>query len=147
MGTSTCTVGALWAVQYCMPIVSYKIWQNNTKRLFALKCEKCVNIKVSLCVFLCFSLGSAMVSKASCPSGIHNKASCSTLWGRGRGSTMATIWALWGTGLWNSSSEHGKFRTMGNIWAPERAPGPYSSKSTFFTRVNSNVVILSSVHK
>lgn len=68
--------------------VSFLNSQTVKQRLLALLHDVCV------CVFPCRSLGSAAVSQTSCPFGIHNKASCSTQRGSGRGSTMATIWAL-----------------------------------------------------
>ncbi len=51
--TSTYREDVWCTVLYQMPIVDYKIRQNNTKALFSLECEQCVNIRVSLCVFLC----------------------------------------------------------------------------------------------
>ena len=133
-----------------MPIVCYKISQNNTKGLFALKMWEMCKHEVSLYVCLCCSLGSALVSQASCPSGIHNKASCSVWWGSGRGSsTMATIWALWGPALWSGAAELGKLEQWGisghqrELWVP--AAAARAQKGLFFT--HNNVVSLTFVHQ
>lgn len=96
--------------------------KNIPKSLFTLVCEKWEGL--SLCVF------SVVVSRSSWPSGIHNKASCSTLRGSGRGRTMATIWALWGPALWSGAAELGSFEQWVEMWAPQRAPGPCSSSKS-----------------
>lgn len=114
-----------------------KLWQNNIKGLCALKC---VNRKVSLCVVFVRFTGLSIGHRASCPSGTHNKASCSTLWGSGRGSTIATIWALWGPALWSGAAELGKLEQWGisghqkELWVPAAAR---AHNAPFGTRGNS----------
>lgn len=82
-------------------------------------------------------MGSASVNQASCPSGTHNKASCSILRGSKRGSTIATIWALWGAALWSGAAELGKleqWRISGHKKEPQVLASARTQKARFFTR-------------
>lgn len=108
----------LYSIEYCG-----KQWMMKYTKVV---CFGMLEMCKHKCILVCFC-AFHWVSQASCPSGIHNKASCLTLWGSGRGSTMATIWALCGPALWSGAAELGKLEQWSRsghqkkLWVPAAA--------------------------
>ena len=119
-----------WCTEHCTGLSAHCLLWNNTRRLFALKRERCVNIKVSLCVFFRLFTG-FRIGQPGFLSLWHTQQSfllnAMGEWTRLHNGyhlgIMRTSSMKWSCRAW-------QVRTMGEIWAPERALGRCSSKST-----------------